>query len=707
MIKDKLYNYFVKKNGRVWYEYERYVREHMEEHHLHRFQHIKVLIKLNWFYRVKKGNTPYLYWDVPLSPVVTEKKQDNKVVISKEKVHTVKAKEVVVESESNTARKLDEYRLMKSFLKYDVISFDVFDTLLFRPFSDPYDAFILLQEKYGLINFEEIRKGAEKKAFEKNKINLGIREITLKDIYEEVHRQTSISVEEGIYNEIQLEKNICYANDYLRTVFRLLKEQGKTIIAVSDMYLPRDVVEELLKLNGFDGFDDIYVSCEFGYGKNDGLFVNVKSAYKGKSIIHIGDNRQKDFEAPQKEGIDAYLYRSVEFLGKNNRAKGLSGIISSAYKGVVNSELYSGSNKYSLAYEYGFIYGGIYILGFANWIANLRKKYDIDKVLFLARDGYIVNKVYRQILGKKDSEYVFWSRLAGMRICAKKDKYTFILDSLRRRVKDKKKISISRWLEIMGLESLEAYLSEYALKGEYPLVEANINKLERLLDKKWNDVIEVYDRESMAAKMYFEKIIGDSEKILLVDVGWQGQSMLMLKWLINEHWKIKCNVDCAMVASYPNDETANQVMLLNEELNIYAFSLQHNKELYRFFKRNNDRTIKSWFEFFTQAPHPTFERFCLDSNGMIQYKFGFPEVENYEFINMVQEGIYHFCELYCHRFKRYPFMLQISGADALIPFTTIMEDVDKLRATFKGVNFPLDTFSGAINVIPRKATDYI
>lgn len=68
VIKDKLYNYFVRKNGRVWYEYERYVRENMVEHRLHRFRHLRVLIKLNWFYRVKKGNTPYLYWDTPVEP---------------------------------------------------------------------------------------------------------------------------------------------------------------------------------------------------------------------------------------------------------------------------------------------------------------------------------------------------------------------------------------------------------------------------------------------------------------------------------------------------------------------------------------------------------------------------------------------------------------------------------------------------------------
>lgn len=68
-FKDKMYNYFVRKNGRVWYEYERYVREHIEEHRLHRFNHICLLMKLNWFYRVKKGNTPYLYWDTPLKPI--------------------------------------------------------------------------------------------------------------------------------------------------------------------------------------------------------------------------------------------------------------------------------------------------------------------------------------------------------------------------------------------------------------------------------------------------------------------------------------------------------------------------------------------------------------------------------------------------------------------------------------------------------------
>ena len=62
-IKDKLYDYFVRKNERVRYEYERYVIEHIEEHKRHRIRHIILLLKLNWFYRVLHKDASYIYWD--------------------------------------------------------------------------------------------------------------------------------------------------------------------------------------------------------------------------------------------------------------------------------------------------------------------------------------------------------------------------------------------------------------------------------------------------------------------------------------------------------------------------------------------------------------------------------------------------------------------------------------------------------------------
>ncbi|GAA8357863.1 hypothetical protein KH0195_23590 [Helicobacter pylori] len=38
-------------------------------------------------------------------------------------------------------------------LKYDVISFDIFDTLLLRPFIKPTDLFLYIETKYNIIRF--------------------------------------------------------------------------------------------------------------------------------------------------------------------------------------------------------------------------------------------------------------------------------------------------------------------------------------------------------------------------------------------------------------------------------------------------------------------------------------------------------------------------------------------------------------------------
>lgn len=62
-LKDKMYDICVRTNEHVRYEYERYVREHIEEHRLQRWRHIRLLVKLNWFYRVKKSQPPYIFFD--------------------------------------------------------------------------------------------------------------------------------------------------------------------------------------------------------------------------------------------------------------------------------------------------------------------------------------------------------------------------------------------------------------------------------------------------------------------------------------------------------------------------------------------------------------------------------------------------------------------------------------------------------------------
>lgn len=137
----------------MWYEYERYVREHMDEHRLHRFGHLRILIKLNWFYIVKKGNTPYLYWDVPLN--VMEKKQS-----------ITQNNRIYPESIDYKREKIDTF--VKKLLEYAVICFDCFDMILFCIVSNPTDLFYLLELKYKILGFRDLRMQDLKAAKEKN-----------------------------------------------------------------------------------------------------------------------------------------------------------------------------------------------------------------------------------------------------------------------------------------------------------------------------------------------------------------------------------------------------------------------------------------------------------------------------------------------------------------------------------------------------------
>ncbi len=54
-------------------------------------------------------------------------------------------------------------------LKYDVISFDIFDTLLLRPFIKPTDLFWYIETKYNIKGFHQARILAEMQSREISK----------------------------------------------------------------------------------------------------------------------------------------------------------------------------------------------------------------------------------------------------------------------------------------------------------------------------------------------------------------------------------------------------------------------------------------------------------------------------------------------------------------------------------------------------------
>lgn len=166
-------------------------------------------------------------------------------------------------------------------------SWDCFDTLVTRVRLDPLTVFDWMGEKYGLADFTRRRKAAESRAPE-----------TLFSIYEELAKDYQWTEEEKAFYkraEIQAEIDQCVPiEENLRQV-----KDGDLI--VSDMYLPREVIEGILRKNGLNKAVSIYVSTG---GKSSGTIWKSLPSID----LHVGDNLHSDVNSPKAFGIPAEHY---------------------------------------------------------------------------------------------------------------------------------------------------------------------------------------------------------------------------------------------------------------------------------------------------------------------------------------------------------------------------------------------------------------
>lgn len=666
-IKDNLYYYFVQKNALIANEYEWYVDNHIDEHRVNRMNSWLLLAKLNFHYRILRRRTPLI------------RKQES----NEQKRNNVKLP-YLDGSESKLLNRLNPLFFAQELLKYDVISFDIFDTLVLRPFAKPSDLFMLVGSKLKCVDFVKIRIDAEKKAREMAYVQKGNYEVDIFDIYSLIERRTGINKEYGARVEFETELELCFANPYMERVFKLLKGQGKTVIAISDMYLSNDMLTKLLDRCGYQGIDRIYVSCEYNCSKSSGgLYKVVQQELQNRTMIHIGDNYESDIKMAGKLNISTKYYKNVHEAGNPFRADGMSELIGSAYAGIINTYLHNGVNQYNPYYEYGFIYGGLYILGFCNWIYRKAKREGVNKVLFLARDGDIYQRVFNIMFSDMPNEYLYWSRIAN-------NKYTLSInrdDFLTRMVYHKAigviPLTISDILKSLSLTDLISKLSKYNLREDTLLVKENVKVIEDFFISNWDHVINAYENQGRHVYGYIKQKIGNSKKVAIIDVGWLGSGPLGLKYLIEQEMNTECKVCCWLAASCSYNPLANINELMNEDIEAYMFSRMLNRNLYDVHAFTNKGTNNIFLELFTQAVYPSFSGFNDEGN----FIFDIPEVENYSIIKDIHNGIIDFVKEYIDKFNHYEYMFNISGYDAYLPYRMIIRDPTFLKKHFSSIRF--------------------
>lgn len=200
--------------------------------------------------------------------------------------------------------------LQKELGKYDVISFDVFDTLLLRKTSVPADVFRLVEKETDCPGFAQRRQLAESNARLLKYRKTGSREVTFQEIYGTPPLSSTPNIHQQMLAELQAERRVCYANEALQNLMAELVQAGRQVIAVSDMYLPKTEIYELLRKNGYREIKQLYVSSEYRASKSDGRLFDVVKEELGrqKTICHIGDNFYSDVMAQKGKITKAIHY---------------------------------------------------------------------------------------------------------------------------------------------------------------------------------------------------------------------------------------------------------------------------------------------------------------------------------------------------------------------------------------------------------------
>lgn len=305
----------------------------------------------------------------------------------------------------------------------DIISFDIFDTLLLRPYVRPVDLFLHIEKHYNTPFFMICRTGAERNARKKNSHK---EDITLDEIYSEIddcfrHLKQV---------ELDWELMVLRPNSEMKAVWDFARKNGKKIVVASDMYLPTKFIADVLQKNGFEDYDKLYVSGDINQTKARGTMFDTiirDMNVPANKILHIGDNKKSDYKRPREHGLRAYLYphltrtylknniRIDKFYRKQDDNLGASVLV--AISAMRNQAEHMGIPVAKNYWEkLGYDYGGPVIYGYTRWIERMAQNQNIDHLMFVARDGYSLQRVFNTFNNTIKNSYVYAPRFLNL-IC--------------------------------------------------------------------------------------------------------------------------------------------------------------------------------------------------------------------------------------------------------------------------------------------------
>lgn len=280
---------------------------------------------------------------------------------------------------------------------FKTVSFDVFDTLVFRRLGRPVDVFAKaythceasLNLTMESEEFQELRIYAEKQA--KRHCQSG--EVTLEEIYqnlpfEENVRQTLKAA------ELLIESQYSFVPQFLLDLIAELLASGKKVVLISDMYLSSEQIRQYLfvqhaQLQALP----LYVSSEYRLNKSTGSLFDYLAEHlvlDRKTWLHLGDNRNSDFLVPQQKGINAKLLSAelpIELIFKLEKELFSQQQTFNSVRFIAATHYLSSAEP--VAFNIGALVWGPILLSFTDWVIDQTIKVNSQCILCLMREAQV------------------------------------------------------------------------------------------------------------------------------------------------------------------------------------------------------------------------------------------------------------------------------------------------------------------------------
>ncbi|WP_146001356.1 HAD family hydrolase [Chimaeribacter arupi] len=446
------------------------------------------------------------------------------------------------------------HELSQQIIKHDIVSFDIFDTLLYRPFKSPTDLYTFINHEaraitgIATLDFKTVRRAAEKTAF-LAAIERGEGEVTFEEIYQVL--AADLALDETIMRrlmqaEMSAERELLYPRVSGYKAFLEAKSLKKRIIIISDMYLPESFLAEILEKNGYTGYERLFVSSTYRAKKHSGvLFDRVLEQMQvdPSRILHIGDNLDADVKRAKSRGLKPFhLIKASEVFEKNSnytlpwsRDEARHALDWRMLLSIAGNRLHDnpylphrngtvfGGSPWKLGY-YGF---GALLLGYTKWLLENAVRDGVEDLYFLSRDGKVMKAAYDAVAplypNAPRSHYLLCSRRAVN--LAKVENMSDILDLLH--VDFAHRVRLSHLLKHrFGINSdiiPQEILKEHDYTLESPLTAADIPRLEALFNDLQPILLAAAAEERTHYLDYLQQSgIYGATKNAIVDIGYAG-----------------------------------------------------------------------------------------------------------------------------------------------------------------------------------------